>query len=281
MNRNQMRSFFVVAYVALVPFALMFAGVSVATDSGQASKRSRETSAQEVESILERLEKKLVDNESGGLTFGEKMEPVAKDHNIPKPATAYTFSRDAGAEANESGSKTGNDDPEAAMKSLADAVAGLEVQVERLHSDVQKARLKVIEDARFDNFVQIDADFRGMDKATLKSLTVKIDGVEVYRASDAGGLWVPSAKLPLFSGPVPPGAHKLFIEANVLVNEGAGMPVSADISRRMEKEFEFAIPDGKERKSIGLVIDAPQRTGSKGNITMNVSAGGAGDGVNL
>jgi|GEM_PF-1418301 len=282
MKRMQMRRMLVAANLAFVPVVLLFSGASVAADSVPASKRSRESSTVEVESILERLEKKLIDNESGGLTFGEKMEPAAKDHSLPRPATSYSFPRDASAEGNQGEAKAGSDDPGASMKSLAEAVAGLEVQVERLHSDVQKARLKVIEDARFDNFVQIDADFRGMDKATLKSLTVKIDGVEVYRVSDAGGLWVPAAKLPLFSGPVPPGAHKLFVEANVLVNEGTSVPVSADISRRMEKEFEFAIPDGKDRKSIGLVIDAPQRAGSKGNITMNVSAGGAaGDGVNL
>jgi hypothetical protein len=262
----------------LAVVAIVTSGIAMATGSAPAGKPSKEGGATEVESILDRLEKKLIDNEGGGLTFGEKMEPASGDHSIPKPGTTMKFTRDGAAGEAKGAAGQTDEDPGVAMKGLAEAVAGLEVQVERLHADVQKARLKVIEDARYDNFVQIDAEFRGMDKATLKSLTVKIDGVEVYRASDAGGLWVPSSKLPLFSGPVPPGAHKLYVEAAVLVREGPNVPVSADITRRMDKEFEFSVPDGKDRKSIGITIDAPPRPGSKGNITMT---GGNGDGVNL
>ena len=239
---------------------------------------AKDSNTIEVESILDRLEKKLTDNESGGLTFSEKMEPATKDGKMPKPSATYNFQRD---EAVKAGAAVPVDDSETIIKGLSDAVAGLETQVERLHADVQKARLKVIEDARVDNFVQMDAEFRGIDKATLRSLVVKIDGVEVYRAADAGGLWMPSSKLPLFAGPVPPGSHKLSIDAAVMVREGGNVPVSADVTRRMEKEFEFSMPDGKERRTINILIDAPVRADAKGSISMGNVTGTGSDEVKL
>ena len=239
---------------------------------------AKDSNTIEVESILDRLEKKLTDNEAGGLTFGEKMEPATKDSKLPKPSATYKFAQDISGKQPDG---SVGDESAVVIKGLSEAVAGLEVQVERLHADVQKARLKVIEDARVDNFVQMDAEFRGADKATLKTLVVKIDGVEVYRAADAGGLWMPSLKLPLFAGPVPPGTHKLAIEAAVLVREGGNVPVSADVTRRMEKDFEFSIPDGKERRTINLLIDAPARADSKGSITMGNSETTANSGVKL
>ncbi len=239
---------------------------------------AKDSNTVEVESILDRLEKKLTDNESGGLTFNEKMGPATKDGEMPKASAAYSFSQDQGRKMP---AESSSDESEATIKGLADAVAGLETQVERLHADVQKARLKVIEDSRVDNFVQMDAEFRGIDKATLKSLVMKIDGVEVYRAADAGGIWIPSAKLPLFAGPVPPGSHKLSIDAAVMVREGGNVPVSADVTRRMEKEFEFSMPDGKERRAITIVIDAPVRADAKGSISMGNVTGSGSDGVKL
>lgn len=239
---------------------------------------AKDSNTIEVESILDRLEKKLTDNESGGLTFNEKMEPATKDGKMPKASTAYNYQHDEGGKV---AAGATSDDSEAIIKGLSEAVAGLETQVERLHADVQKARLKVIEDARVDNFVQMDAEFRGIDKATLKSLVVKIDGVEVYRAADAGGLWMPSSKLPLFAGPVPPGSHKLSIDAAVMVREGGNVPVSADVTRRMEKDFEFSMPDGKERRAINILIDAPVRADAKGTITMGNVTGTGSDGVKL
>ncbi len=242
---------------------------------------AKDSNTIEVESILDRLEKKLTDNESGGLTFNEKMEPATKDGKMPKPSASYSFQHDEAGRAGKTGASGPIDDSETIIKGLSDAVAGLETQVERLHADVQKARLKVIEDARVDNFVQMDAEFRGIDKATLRSLVVKIDGVEVYRAADAGGLWMPSSKLPLFAGPVPPGSHKLSIDAAVMVREGGNVPVSADVTRRMEKEFEFSMPDGKERRTINILIDAPVRADAKGSISMGNVTGTGSDEVRL
>lgn len=265
--------------LVILGFMAITAATAAANDAVPSGRGARDNKALEVESILDRLEKKLTDNEGGGLTFGERLEPATSENGIPKATNSYKFDKDAGAAAT---GTQGGDDPEAVMKNLAEVVAGLEVQVERLHADVQKARLKVIEDSRFDSFVQIDGEFRGMETATLKGLVVKIDGVEVYRASDSGGLWVPTSKLPLYSGPVPPGTHKLSVEAGILVREGPQVPVSADVTRRLEKDFEFTIPDGKERRSVRIVIEAPARPDVKGNITMSSSSGTTGgDGVKL
>ncbi len=243
-------------------------------DAGFSAGKSREADRKDrkvddVESILERLEKKLTDSETGGLTFDERMKPATGDSSIPKSEKTMKFERDGSSEPG--GSKLSDDagDSGAMLRELSDAVASLETKVERLHSDIQKARLKVIEDARVDNFVQIEAEFRGLDRATVRSLIVSMDGIEIYRASESGGLWMPSSKLPLYAGPVPPGVHKLSVDASLLVRENLQVPVSSDVTRQIVREFEFSIPDGKDRRQMTVTVEAPIKADSKGNISLS------------
>ncbi|NBQ52537.1 MAG: hypothetical protein EBU49_03000, partial [Proteobacteria bacterium] len=60
---------------------------------------AKDSNTIEVESILDRLEKKLTDNESGGLTFNEKIEPATKDGKMPKPSATYNFQHDDAGKA--------------------------------------------------------------------------------------------------------------------------------------------------------------------------------------
>ena len=250
---------------AMLSFGLLTSGISYASGN-QKDQSRKDRNVDEVESILERLEKKLTDSETGGLTLDERMRPATSDSAIPKSGKSMKFDRDGSAPA------TGNDgagEASTMLRELSDAVASLETKVERLHSDIQKTRLKVIEDARVDNFVQIDAEFRGLERATVRSLVVNMDGIEIYRAAEGGGLWMPSTKLPLYGGPVPPGAHKLSVDATILVRENAQVPVSADVTRRISREFEFSIPDGKERRQMTVTVEAPAKADSKGSISLS------------
>ena len=122
--------------------ALLQASICLATGpagrNGSSSPRDRNVA--EVESILERLEKKLTDNESGGLTGDEQLKPASADKSIPQVARPMKFGRDAGATGS-SGEGT-NDESSAMLRELTGAVASLETKVERLHADIQKARLR-------------------------------------------------------------------------------------------------------------------------------------------
>ena len=127
----------------------------------------------------------------------------------------------------------------------------------------------MIEEARVDNFVNIDAEFRGLERSTVKSITVGIDGVEVYKTAQAGGVWMPSSKLPLYAGPVPPGAHKLSVDVTLTVKENPGGVLASDVTRRLTRDFEFSIPDGKERRQMQVIVEAPLKADSKGAISLS------------
>ncbi|MEY4631971.1 MAG: hypothetical protein RIQ81_2091 [Pseudomonadota bacterium] len=254
----------------LLAGALLVFSITTSPSSGaegyQASGSAKDKNISEVESILERLEKKLTDNESGGLTVDERMKPAARDNAIPQAGKSLKFSRDAGSDTPRGNG--GDSDSSAMLQELSAAVASLETKVERLHADIQKARLKVIEEARVDNFINIDAEFRGLERATVKSLAVSIDGVEVYKTTQAGGVWMPSNKVPLYAGPIPPGAHKLSVDATLTVKDNPAGPLASDVTRRVAREFEFSVPDGKERRQMQVIVDAPTKPDSKGSISL-------------
>lgn len=229
---------------------------ATAAPSGKASNQV------DVESILDRLERKLIDNESGGLTFDESRKSKHPGRKIESPSTFYKYKGDAG-HISESDAVDGN------IKQISEMIAGLDAQVERLEADIQKARLKVAEDARVDNFIDVEAIFDAPENVSLKSLRVEIDGVTVYSAKDAGGLWLKSGKIPLYSGPLPPGSHKLSINAGVGTRETSTVPVSGDSARKLSRDFVIRIPDGKEKRKVALFIHGPKASGVDGSISIS------------
>ena len=206
---------------------------------------SAQKEIEKVDSVLDRLEKRILDEEGEGLTFGEK--PMnSKDEDRPTIKVKMKGE----------GSKTLGELPETKqMREIASGISELEVQIDQLTADVQRTRQKILEEARIDNIVLIETKINGADTASLKMLRAKLDGYVIYGVSEEGGLWIPARATPLFSGPLQPGSHRLDVEARIAIRESAKMPLNTDVSRYISQSFELRIPDGKQTTKYTVVID--------------------------
>lgn len=231
-----MRMYYSVVTGSLIALSSAF----ILSDGAKAQK-----DLEKVDSVLDRLEKRILEEEGEGLTFGEK-SLGSKDDD--RPTIKIKMKGEGG--------KTLGELPEAKqMREIASGISELEVQIDQLTADVQRTRQKILEEARVDNIVLIETNIKGADTASLKMLRAKLDGYVVYGVSEEGGLWIPARSAPLFSGPLQPGSHRLDIEARIAIRESANMPLNTDVSRYISQSFELRIPDGKQTTKYTVVID--------------------------
>src|SRR5262249_59557781 len=116
--------------------------------------------------------------------------------------------------------------------------------VDQLASNVQKTKQGILDDAKIDNYVSLEANLADTDAAALKNLSVKLDGYAVYELSDASGLWMPSKTVPLYAGPLQPGVHRLHLEARLVMRHKPGVPLNNDVYRFVNRTFDLNVGRG-------------------------------------
>lgn len=205
-----------------------------------------------VNTVLDRLERRLLDQEADGLTFDEKTQPPPSIES-EDGGTSYKF------ENKGKGKVSGTTSEREHMASLAGAITELESQVDQLASNVQKTKQSILDEASIDNFVSIEAQLNETDAAAIKSINIKLDGYPVYELHDASGLWLPSKAVPLYAGPLQPGAHRLDLEARIVVRHQKGMPMNADVYRFINKSFELSVPGGTNKSRYVITIKPPTK----------------------
>ncbi len=211
----------------------------------------------EVESILDRLEKRLLDQESESLSFGEKSSvPDLKE----KPSRTMNFDKKE---------KIVGTTPEMRrLNKLAALVSALESDVDKLTAKVQKTKQKILNDSSVDNFVSIDARLLEPETASIKSLSVKLDGFHIYELQESSGLWLPSKEVPLYAGPMQPGTHRVDLEARISLKHKKGLPLNSEVMRIVQKSFEIAIPGGTAGNKYLISLNPPK--GGKGDATASM-----------
>jgi len=215
---------------------------------------------QQVESVLERLEKRLLDEEGETLTFGERELPPA---TLPKAEADKKI-------AMPPAKIEGEAEDASRMREITTAVSQLENQVDQLLSDVGKTRQKIMEDARVDNEITIEAALGAAELASIRSMRVKLDGYDIYDVSDDAGLWVPTNTVPLYFGPLQAGNHRLDLEVRMVLKQREGLPVNSDVYRFVSQSFELKIPDGRTRTRYVVRLAAPRNAGEKASATLEI-----------
>ena len=200
------------------------------------------------DSILDKLEKSLLEQSPDSLSFGEKVKanaPPSPKKKLPtynygktKPITSTSGSVD--------------------FQSLSSLVNDLENQVDALASSVQKTKQQIINKATVDNFVTIEAGLANSDHAAIKNINVRLDGYNVYQINDASGLWMPSKHIPLYAGPLQPGTHRIDVEARVVMKHKKSLPLNNDVYRLVNKTFEVIVPDGTANKTWRIEFEPPK-----------------------
>lgn len=209
------------------------------------------TDTSNVDQILDRLEKRLLDEEADGLTFGEKAPPPVLEKKSPGGVSTYRFEKPAAVQV----SPPAMDD----LKSLTAKVTDLENQVDKLADDIQKTKQSIVDDATIDNYFTLEANVTDTDAAAVKNLTVKLDGFPVYEINDAAGLWLPAKSVPLYAGPLQPGTHRLDLEARLVMRAKSGLPVNSEVYRFINKTFDLTVGSGTNNSRWVIAIKPPEK----------------------
>ncbi len=205
-----------------------------------------------VDSILDRLEKRLMDEERGVMDMGD--EAGASMQKADEIITTYEGKGQV-IQAVPQRSRP--------LADVEEAVDQLVRDVDQLGSDVQSHRQKILEAARIDNVVEILVAPDDAKKTSLRTIDVEIDGVNVYRISQDAGLWLTQKSIPVYLGPMKPGAHELSFTARVARKSGEKLTYDASGYGTVNQKFAFKIPDGKSKKRFVVKVAAPD----KGNET--------------
>lgn len=201
-----------------------------------------------LDSVLDRLEKRILQNESDAMTFGEK--------NLPEQEPAQKIKLPK-AEI------TAEPDEESQLTDVARAVAQLNNEIDRLNSNVQKTKQQVMTTARAGNTTTVELHLDDADSAALRSLSVRLNGFEIYTLNDTAGLWMPQRRIPIYIGPLKPGNHKIEVEGQLVIRNNKDLPTNTDVYRSVHEAFNLAIPDTKQQSRF--VIDVQSPTDSEGN----------------
>lgn len=237
------------ARMILIATLLVFSGAS----------RSEPSDLNQVDSILDRLEKRLLDQEADGLSFGEK------------EAIDGTVGYEKAADSKFKGKKVSVDaslESQDRMKNLAKVVADLEGQVDQLASSVQKTKQGILDDSAVDNFVTFEAQLADTEAAAIKTLIVKLDGYPLYELSESSGLWMPSKSVPLYAGPLQPGNHRVDLEARIVVKHKKALPMNGDVYRFVNKSFDVAVGSGTSNNRYVITITPPEKIDGTADATM-------------
>ena len=213
-----------------------------------------------VDSILDRLEKRLLDQEADGLTFGERQsDPGFLKRPLEKSSKQFKFK----------GGKVEASTPDKEkLKAIDLLIKDLERQVDQLAGNVQKTKQTVVDEAAVNNYVSVDAELIETDKAAIKSLQIKIDGYELYSLSDAAGMWLPSKSVPVYAGPLQPGAHRLDLEVRLVLRHNPELPLNGDVYRFISKSFNLNITGGSSKSRFVIAIKPPEKLDENPDATI-------------
>lgn len=213
---------------------------------------------QDIGSIIDQLEGRLNSMESNSLgipedkvLFDKSLTDTDKDDYV-----GSTFIQGSTENANK-------------VRDLAIAINILEGKIDTLSSEVQKTKNKVLENARMDNFIELNAQLEDTNLAAINSLKVSIDGYEIYDVEETSGFWLPVRDIPLYTGPITPGNHKVSIESRIVLRHRDSLPLNNKIYQQLSKDFEISIPSGSFKKKWTVGITPPSKEGDKATIDVS------------
>lgn len=197
----------------------------------------RAANVDDVESVLDRLERRLLSRERATSSF-----LLNDDDN---PINAKEVNPDVtGNEIEIRGDVPENDELRALSRTLND----IEAEVDRLVGDIQRTSQKVIEHSKVNNFIELQAVVKDPKQLIIRQLNVYIDDFEVYRIDLSRSVHIPQPSFPLFAGPLEPGAHKMKVAIKFTEIVDDGLPVKQGAFAAVDAEFDLQIPPGTFKK---------------------------------
>ena len=198
-----------------------------------------------VDSILDRLERKLMESKQDSLLLSDQWsQPVE-----PKIKTKIKYKRNNINAALPSQEK---------LKDLEVAINSIEKEVNLLSSDMERMKEILGKQVKQDSLIEIISELNQEDKTIYRELVVKLDGYTIYKLDPHVGLWQSRKTIPLYSGPLRQGKHKLEITGRVAKVISKELPIDDNIYSLIQQEYDIVVPNGKFRKGYKIKIKAPK-----------------------
>jgi len=201
---------------------------------------SAESDLKKVEDILDRLERRIMDQEGASTSYGDAP-------TLPKADVKQTIQGKP--------SKVTTDISENnKLKEIASAISEIEQQVDKLESDVQKTKQKILESSSSESSLDLNLIPPSPDKTGIRYAKITMDGLDVYELSQPSGIWAPRRPLPIFNGPISAGVHKLEVEVNLVDKNQKGLPINQDSFKTVRKTFNLNISARQTQSTYTIYV---------------------------
>jgi hypothetical protein len=221
-----------------------------------AANDTSDAAAKKVESVLDKLEKRLIDREGSPLTDEEDLSRATlKPAKGKAPTATYNAKNPAQIKGQTPSGKN--------LKEVQLKINDYDNKIEALESDLRKLRAGIYEGSATDNQIMLDVRTAKDSKFIIRTLATRLDGNTLFNQTDPAGLWMPSKEIPMFFGPLQPGEHRIDITATIAPLTIDGLELPTWKHKSIQQSFSFTVGDGKIRKEISIEIEAPKNDGAQ------------------
>ncbi|MBC7658833.1 MAG: hypothetical protein H7249_03915 [Chitinophagaceae bacterium] len=225
----------------LAPLLLVF----IATTTHAA-----DSNVQAMDSVLDRLEKKLMEQEAASL------------HIDPIPSGKKTTQNVRLQQSHVEGRLPGFDD----FKGLETQIAQLEKEADELSGQIETLKGDLLSQASKGSLIEIAAVVEDPDLTAIRELNFYLDGNKIY--SMDGGEWAPSPEIPFFLGPLEPGEHTLKLEARTARRLEKSLPLDQNLYHRYDQDFKIQVQPGVYHKGYHLKLVRPEQQNTRAQASL-------------
>ncbi len=226
----------------LIVIALLSSTASFAADANIKS----------MDSVLDRLERKLMEQEASALQISPPSESKNADQKISLPQGSIE------------GRQPGFDD----IAALEKQIAALEKEADELTGQLERVKAELLDKSAKASLVEIQAYIEDPDLTSIRELSLSIDGKKIY-AMD-GGDWTPSPEIPFFLGPLSPGEHVLELNAKTVRRREKSLPLDQNISHRYNQTFKINVASGSFHKGYRMRLVRPEQQNTRAQASMEI-----------
>ncbi len=208
---------------------------------------------QAMDSVLDRLERKLMEQEASSL----HIEPI---NPAPAPANQKITLPTGSLE----GRLPGSED----FKGLEKQIAGLEKEADELSGQIETLKGDLLSQATQSSLIEIEALIEDPDLTSVRELNFYLDGSKIF-AMD-GGDWAPNPEIPFFLGPLEAGEHTLKLEGRTIRRREKTLPLDQNIYHHYDQNFKIQIQAGVYHKGYRLRLVRPEQQNTRAQASLEV-----------
>lgn len=208
-----------------------------------APKRSEST-----ESILDRLERKLMEQEAATLRITAPPVSASKNNKAPVQRFDMPASVMAAPLPHEAG-----------FDSIAKDLRELEQDADELSGQVEKLKADFLAMADKGNFVEIKLVIEDPNAMVVRTIALTIDKHPVYETQDREGQWIPGPEVLLYAGPMEPGTHELNLKGRIVRRYESNVPLDQNLYHAYDQNLQVVVPTGAFRQGYRLKLAKPEK----------------------